>query len=511
VRQLRLHLPDVPAQKPNTKYVDSSSSISRFRLARSLGWHVEGCAPMGPDINDLETIYRGRCHRMNRLTPTIVPKFKRSFRQHVRLFLRNNFKSLPVDVDTSIETWLASTSYPEWRKEQLRNCHDRDIYRNKSFIKREFYDVPKHARWINSRSDSFKQRTGPIFKLIEKEIFDSKYFIKHVPVAERSKFIHDRLYRPGASYVATDHSSFEAHISPEIMRICEMQLYSYMTRNLPERGIFLNLLKQGLLGKQNCSMNSKCRVRTTTYARMSGDMCTSLGNGFTNLMVMSYVAYLKGWDNIDGVVEGDDGIFRLDGPVPTSEEFASLGFTIKSEVFDDLGVAGFCQLYFAGQEFDNLVDPKKILLRSGWTMSSSMNGGDRIMKELTRAKALSMLCEAPINPVTSSMARWLLRMTRSSKSRVDESDEWYYHQCVRNVDRCLSKSMIGPSMHQREFVAHKFGLSVNAQLSIEKYFDNKTDLGPINQPDVVNFVSTKWSMWSWNRNVIQCKVGESWN
>lgn len=486
-----------------------------FYLARSLGWHVEGHAPMGPDIRDRETMIRGAQHRINRRVPESDPCKMRRFREFVRIWCRKNLRPLDVNSDTSVEHWLGETNYPEWRKQQLREAEDirRDVFKNKSFIKREFYDEPKHARWINSRSDAFKVKTGPIFHLIEKEIFKHRFFVKYIPVPDRSKYVREYLERPGFKYMATDHTSFEAHITPLMMKTVEMQVYSYMTKNLAERGTFLGLLKQGLLTQQKCLAHNSCsKVTNTTFARMSGDMCTSLGNGLTNLMAMQFIAHELGWNECEGVVEGDDGLFRISGPVPTSEDFASLGFTIKAEISDRIGDAGFCQIYFSEDSDENIVNPTKILLRGGWTMSSALHGGDKILRELSRAKAFSILCESPRNPITRCMANWILRSTEGSGVKFDESEKWWAEQCFsKEIYERIVRSEEGPTIGMRRFVETKWGISIVDQLHVEEYFNSKNGLSPIRDPVIKRICSTSWSEWSWNHNVIVTRKNEPWS
>jgi hypothetical protein len=387
------------------------------------------------------------------------------------------------------------------------------MYLNKSFIKREFYDEPKHARWINSRSDSFKALTGPIFHLIEKEVFKGRHFVKYIPVAERSHYVKNYLEKTGHLYMATDHTSFEAHIIPVIMKTIEMQVYAYMTKNLKDHGIFMKALLEGLVKKQHCFANNSCsQVKNQTFARMSGDMCTSLGNGLTNLLVMKFVASELKWAECEGVVEGDDGLFRVDGIVPTSEHFAALGFTIKADLTDRIGDAGFCQIYFSEDCSENIVNPGKIMLRGGWTMSSALHGGDKILRNLSRAKAFSILCEAPRNPITRSMARWILRSTEGEVLRFDETEKWWSEQCLS--DGMLSRikqSEDGPTPGMREFVSNKWNISVLDQLHIENYFDSLQGLQPIRDPVVKRVVSSQWTIWSWNHLVVKCHAGEPWS
>jgi hypothetical protein len=515
VGDLNRVLPPLRDQKTDSKAQATQKFLKPMRLARSLGWHVEGHSPLGPDVTHAENFVRGAKHRINRKVPWIDKVNYRSFRSFVRLWLRRNLTPLDEDTDVSIEGWLEKTKYTLARKEELRKANlqeDRNMHLNKSFIKREFYPCPKHARLINSRSDRFKAKTGPTFHQIEDKVFDLPYFVKKIPVKDRSAYINNLLYRPGNRYMATDHTSFEAHIMPNIMRICEMQLYSYMTKKLKNRDEFLTLICDGLLDEQICVQNGKMyKGKVKTHARMSGDMCTSLGNGFTNLMVMFFIAYRKGWRECEGVVEGDDGLFRITGDTPTEDDFSEIGFTVKAEIHNRIGEAGFCQIYNSEDSLENLVQPQKLLLRSGWTMSPMLHGSEKIMASLSRSKAYSILAEAPTNPITASMAKWILRSTVGSNLRWDRNETWWADQCMSaNMQDILRLSDKGPTIGQRRFVQWKWNIGVETQLRIERYFDNLDGIQPIRDPDVIEIVSDTWSIWSWTHMIEKCHKGESW-
>lgn len=294
------YLGEVPVQRPQSDInVRDSRSFDRRVMAVSLGVHAQGAVLPYPDVYDTPSAVLGA---RKRLVPEVSPpdpKLLREFRGFVRDWIRQNLTPLPVDSDTTVATWLDGTDYSVARKAQLLSCVEKmhqmgpKYYSCKSFIKRENYTDVKFPRCINSRTDVFKVFSGPIFKLIEKAVFDNPYFIKHIPVHKRAEYIM-RMHMPGFVYVATDHSSFEARISTPIMRACEMQLYSYMTQRLPDGKKWLHHVVKALTGEQRCHFKGfDVSVRG---ARMSGDMCTSLGNGFTNLMVMLFLASRKGPD-----------------------------------------------------------------------------------------------------------------------------------------------------------------------------------------------------------------------
>lgn len=488
-------------------------------MGRSLGWHVDGLAPLAPDPVDPTLTEHGAKYRFMRKLPKVEPEVRKRFREFVRIYLRAHLRPLPANIDTTFKTWLRSTNYPEWRKDELRRAKLKamtsNMYKNKSFVKREFYRLFKHARWINARTDKFKAETGPIFKLIEQEVFKKKCFVKKIPVAERSQFIRDRLFQVGATYVGTDFSAFEAMFDIDTVNTIEMQLYTYMTKNLPEHRQFMEYCKAGIASGQKCyRANRRMKHVVKTEARMSGDMCTSLGNGFSNLMIMKFVCSELGWDCCKGIVEGDDGLFRVSGKMPTEEDFSRVGAFMKMEVHENLNEAGFCHLFSTDDKAENLIDPMNCVVRSGWTMSKLKDAKLDKLNMLSKAKALSLLCEAPANPITAAMARWIIRCTPGIEGKLpwDDKDRYWTDKIMResNISQCYRRSKIGPTPLQREFVARKWDVSVEDQLTIENYFDQQTSIHPISHPAIYRNVHNDAYSWSWINCVEKLPAGVGW-
>lgn len=484
-------------------------------VARSLGWDVKGTGILVPDFNDTDTMLKAARKRVMRASPISRPGMLRQFRSFVRVWVRKNLTPLSPECDLSFETWIENTKYPAWRKNQLRESRKDFLeeydFRNKSFIKREAYREPKHARWINSRSDAFKCASGPLFHAIESEVYKHPAFVKHIPVAERSRYIKELLERPGSKYMATDHTSFEAHFTPEVMKACEMQLYWYMISGLPEEHEFVKML-DAIAAEQHCGNRHAAFL---TFARMSGDMCTSLGNGFTNLMIAMFLAERKGWKECVGVVEGDDGLFVVSGDIPTEQDYEDLGFRIKLDVYDRVCDAGFCGIHQAEDEPENLIDPAWSLVRSGWTMSKWMHAGPEKMKILSRAKALSLLCEAPSNPITCRLALWIERATRgvADVPKMLDEDWWWMEQCLSaNLSQCIARAQAGPTMNQRIYVAEKWHISVEDQIELENYFDRLDQIQQIDHPLAFRIVcdAYPWCAWAHTHFTENRPVGSPW-
>lgn len=403
--------------------------------------------------------------RVCRKTPNINVHKLRDFKKFVSDFVR--CKLDPVHI-MSFEEWLSSTSYNESRKDQLRAC----LRENKglptlkkcshvdSFIKTESYCEYKHARFINSRCDAFKVASGPAFKTIEQKVYDLKndldplvpYFIKHTPVVERPAVIA-RLAKPGFRYFMTDFTAFESHFCPEVMEACELILYRHMLSLYPSLS---ELICKTLPGVNK--MRTRSGIRASCKGRrMSGDMCTSLGNGFTNLMLALYLAHKRD-ERILAVVEGDDGIFCSPSPI-TKSDYESLGFTIKIEEVSSPCEGSFCGMIFSNSG-EIIRDPVKFLANFGWT-SSFITAGNVIMQQLLRAKALSVCYETPQCPIVGAVARMALGLTRGVLPRFVHDG---YHEQPKDETKL---ARFDPSHDTRVLFERKFGVSISTQLLIE--------------------------------------------
>jgi len=245
---------------PGTRIIKHNVPDVSLPAMRSYGPNLIGAALPHPDPNHMITVEQGLIHRFASAIPPINEQRLERFREFVKEWIHTNMTPLSESEDLSFETWLASTNYPEKRKEQLRKIYYQDdrrfLYRNKSHIKDEPYVDFKHSRWINSRSDLFKCLTGPFFKLIEKKLFQRKEFIKYVPVPLRARYIKEHIYAPGSTYIATDYTSYEAsfggrlwlHVSTNSMNTCAkiwIQISSgwYLRESWVPRSVFLSVLQ----------------------------------------------------------------------------------------------------------------------------------------------------------------------------------------------------------------------------------------------------------------------------
>jgi len=484
----------------------------------SMGPHLVGAAMPHPDIWDTQTAQAGVLKRLAVQPPAINRALLRRFRTYVRREIRRRYLPIPAEADTSVEKWLEGTNYPDWRKKDLLekwasvegiSLLQKRHYAVKSFMKDEEYPEFKHGRGINSRTDQFKCAVGPIFKLIEQATFKHHHFIKYVPVADRPAYIKNKISKLGGKYVATDYTSFESCFVRELLEACEFELYDYMTRNLPEHRIFMNLMHGVLGGVNECHWRRF--IAWVIATRMSGEMCTSLGNGFTNDMLMCFLCEEVNHTDVDGVVEGDDGLFSVAGDPPTAEQFAELGMIIKLEVHESLNTASFCGIVFDEEDLKNLTDPLEVVTKFGYANHRYVTTKTKKIRMLLRCKALSLAHQYPGCPVIQSLAWYGLRVTHGVRNYLEGwvrrsgpagMSMWERDQLLEAIARqdSLAREPIGHG--SRLLVEKLWRISLPEQMGIEAYLDAKDDLSPLHLPSLVARVPPAWLEY-WARYAVE--------
>lgn len=458
-----MRFPDLGKANPAVKITPSHRCMPRAIMYRKLPFGAApGFAPLCVDANDPETQVAGLKKRLARELP--VPNKARlcELAACVDEYLQT---IQPLSNIMTVEEWLGTTMYNQKRKddllataERLHGCPPSMRQRSKiaSFVKRECYPEMKHARWINSRSDYFKVYSGPAFKEIEHVIYSDPHFIKHVPVPLRPARIAG-MKLANARYFGTDYTSFEASFTPEVMEALELRLYRHMLQKFPElSSVICSTISGTNLGSTRAGVKFKC-----VGQRMSGDMCTSLGNGFSNYMVMRYLMKKCGHTNWDCVVEGDDGLCAVydAGRLPTFEDYAELGFNIKIQPVNDPELASFCGVKYVDGVI--LRDPRDFLASFGWT-SSFMTAGDKIMLQLLRAKALSAIYENSSCPLVGVIARRALTLTQGVAPRF--VFDGYHTGCPRD-EKDLPEFC--PSPRVRDVFNQLYGVPADLQIALE--------------------------------------------
>lgn len=503
-------MPLPPAPKSTVRWVlpKTVSPSPRTRpVSVSLGCHIEGAALPHPCGSDPWSALLGTVKRSASQHPVADPKTLTLFFAFVQEWLDKNLTPLEPESDTSVERWLSHTSYPLWKKESLlahylsltNAFEDPKFLVNSCFIKDETYVDYKYPRGIYSRSDTAKLHIGPFVKLIEEEVYKNPYFIKHVPVSERPTFIMENVHNATCpAYLATDYTAFESQFVKQLMQGTEIVMLKHMTRLLPDHKKFWWLLDNVMAGTNDCSFQGfRMYIEAT---RMSGEMTTSLSNGFSNLMFMLFTSQQCGLQNVRGVVEGDDGLFSYDCPpnacVPGPSDFAKLGLTIKIEKHEKLSTASFCGMVFDEMERIPLTDPLKAIANLGWMDHRFTYAKQSKLNTLLRCKALSMKAQYPGCPVLDAASTWILRCTRSYDVRHVLKNgifgTWKTEQMERDIrgNTRFDRMVSGP--RTRQLVQDKFALDVGLQLRLEAWFDSQNTITEIPLFIFENSVPSVW-------------------
>lgn len=444
---------------PILRVGDSSVPLVRYRV----------------DRNDPLTTLTGVEKRFANEPPVPEKGIIEELGKFVEDWIHKNLTPLSADSDYEFEFWINLTNYSLIRRNELARIYyaldstpAKREFVVKMFVKDEAYDEKKHARGINSRTDEFKVRVGPIFKLIEREVFKLPCFIKKIPLDQRANYIMDLLGKDGP-FLVSDYTAFEALFTRDIMKKVEMQLYRYMTQNLPDW--WFDLVSKVLLGTNKCE--SRYLAVEILCKRMSGEMCTSLGNGFSNWMFINFICSRLN-TKVLGVVEGDDGLFKLEGTIPTEEDFKKAGLVIKLEEHKTIGTTSFCGMLFHEDATDVVADPRKILAEFGWFATRYTHSRPSLRMMLLRAKSYSLRAQYPNCPIVRSLAEYGLRMTRSyshtSRQVLESLDVYKREEFLRLLDLEIGSAKI--HVGSRILVEEKFNLTISEQLCIEKYFDN---------------------------------------
>ncbi len=488
------------------KDIPTQYSDSVVRGAIGLGFI--GAAYPQADPNDTLTIKNSIAKRISRIPPKIKDDISILLQGFVMSKVKL-FEPLSVDVDLSFEHWIENTNYSNSRREELRLVYksiqesdvalfSKKMNKVKCFIKDEGYPEYKNARGIYARSDYFKVIFGPLCKAMEDVLYKHPAFIKHVPVVDRAKYVYDRLSGRN-HYVATDYTGFECHFTPRIMNIIEFQFY----RHLFQTSEHFMLLEQCL---RVLSGWNECRFRNLSAnilaRRMSGEMNTSLGNGFSNYMLYLFINHHIGNTNYDCVIEGDDCLGAFDGTVPTKEMYEECGFTVKIEHHTRLEKASFCGLIFDTDSFVSIADPTKHILNVSWCSKKYANSSSKTRTELLRGKGFSLVTQYRGVPILQSLGLAILRLTAGNRYKLDLS--WFERkEFSTNVDP------LEVNMSSRVLMSEVFGYSVEEQLCIENFYDTLPSLSDYFHPliydhcnddqkhyflNYVKYVDTYWSV-----------------
>lgn len=430
------------------------------------------------------------------------PHEVQNFRQFVRSFIRTNYQPIQ-HIDFSHENldkyWLHDSK--RYTLKQKKHFHDlldqylshgnykqfikqksASLYLCNSFIKREFYSEPKEARIINARSEMFRALVGPCIKEIEHAVIYNRHFIK----GKQPQDVVNRMLEIQKTYThiaETDYSSFEGSFNQDVLQACEYDLFHYMLANNP--GVW-KIIKQVYVTKSRLCFSTTPFHDISVFpgSRMSGDMWTSLGNGFTNMMLFLYCAKNSmtrtAWRNTenkyDFLVEGDDGFFGYDFDLDLTR-VSRLGFVLKLAHAEDINQLSFCGIKISPSGHP-IPDVPRVLEKFGYDFDDtiinnySTTSTNHEMK-LMRAKAMSLLATGPGCPILQPLAQKVLELTQGLQPRINMFDWWDTE--VLDITHVKLKP-VEITLKDRQYFSQTYHISVAKQIMIETFIHEQTQL-----------------------------------
>lgn len=488
-------LPDISSLpiRPNARFEWKQHSKERCRpYGRDFGLRILDI-PFAPDP---DSGYNAECAFRKRIAPVMPAVDPLKIAQlglFVRKWLQKHLTPLRAcehEEAKMLELWLEQNkSYNLKRKEEVRRAYERITetgvtvltkrdYECKSFLKREVYETYKYPRLINSRSDEFKARVAPYIHLIEKQVYSLKWFVKGLRIDTLPEKLVKLTKYP--HILETDYSSFEAGFCSEYCDVVECELWRYMLKYNPN--VLSDIMRCYFVSGTTPAtqkLNGRNYTAFVTGTRMSGDMWTSLANGFSNLMNSLFIAKQLNLE-VEGFVEGDDGIFGMYSDSFTERHFNELGFNIKMNYGQDLSHTCFCGNLFDPEECKLIISPEQIV-RLDWSIDSKyLHASRKKRMQLLLAKAQSLYVMGKNTPIAGPLAFKIINHLRNVvTANYEDPNRWYSHELEDLWTKTILQS---PSISQRSRVlyAENFHITVDEQLSIEKLIKESVGLPKLN-------------------------------
>lgn len=457
------------------------------------------------DTTDPVTLLDGIGKRMAYSPPRYNRRERRNFRKFVRKWLKQNLTPIDENDDLDFEQWLNETNYPDWRKEQIRKSYPEGCFVNgevdtkkfknydvKIFTKEEYYPEYKHARGIWARSDEAKCILGPFFRKIEKQLFSLPYFIKKVPKHERPEYIDKFMNNAFLKFQNTDYTSYESLFTTDLMDDCEFELYRFMSsKNIKAKMLCRLIFK--ILASTNIARNKYFSVKVDAK-RMSGEMNTSLGNGFSNLMILLYACEKYKLNYSGPIVEGDDASIGLNEAIPDIF-YKDMGLNVKLELVDSISEGSFCGLVYDEIDLVNIREPFEPLCTTPWITRKYAGCKKKKYYSLLRSKALSLMFEYPGCPIVYNYGKKIFDLLHKFEIKFEKSNS--YQENINNIaynayiKNKLPYKITG--LRTRLLMEKIFKVTVSDQLRIESEIENIT-LDDFNIPSVLELLPDIWKI-----------------
>jgi hypothetical protein len=210
---------------------------------------------------------------------------------------------------------------------------------------------------------------------------------------------------------------------------------------------------------------------------MSGENTTSLGNGFTNLMVILFIARENNFKEVRAIFEGDDCLMSYVGKKIDMNIYNQLGFVVKPDYYQFFNTASFCGQVFDLDTFTVIADPMKYIMNLAWVSMRYSHCPDYIKRGLLRSRALSLLYQYPGCPIIQAMSLCYLRLTEGYRAVIEKLD--LYHMDIQRLALQGNLPCREVAFSTRVLMNDVFKINIRDQLLIELYFEQLREICPI--------------------------------
>jgi len=406
---------------------------------------------------------------------------------------------VPITKDLGVE-WINSCNQTQaWKTNKLQEwAHIPEdvitefvsIRKIGAFVKRETLAEIKNPRLIMPMPDLILILVGYYISQLESHIAHHiKAFTKGLnqqQKIDRFTYIRSLCYL----IICNDFSSFEQSVT-EILRTIETWFFIKMLGGVEAEhaGDVFSYFQMGKIRRCNGVQAAGRGIR------FSGESQTGLGAALINyticvlagarcnapkwnqLTVAEKKARILTNMQMDTLcVDGDD----MQGCHPSTLwpaelEFVStkLGFKSKVTCHDNLADAAFCQLYVS-TENQVMLDPVRVMMKFNVGSMQYVNATTSTRRGLLKAKAMSYLALAPASPIIAALSRYVKRKYKHIDATAGikrlMSDSYNLRYLLPGGNIAYTEQPILPGT--RIDYARKFGVSVNAQLIIERCLDD---------------------------------------
>lgn len=488
----------LPTPRLSLRFTNDDEKLQQKTKFNVCNKRTSDYSRIGPNATDHEvhycakTLSNWRRGVVKRVAPQVV--FQQNIRDDFFSFINNviipKLQIAPlIDNDTLLEDWLSKTRYNTKRKNLMRSLNASyfnrlhkfpDLFLQcKSFIKSEFYDTVKEPRIINSRSDHFKAIVGPYTHLVEKFVFN-EHFIKHKTPEEIASIMSLISSKHSIMY-ETDYSSFEGSFSQEIMENVEFKMFQRILQNYPR---IVELFRRTYHSNNviKYQYHGKLRAKATfSGSRMSGDMWTSLANGFTNMCLVEYILAVnnqqKFYTTADYLVEGDDGFICTDKQLDWSRA-NQIGFSLKCEQCNDMNKLSFCGIC----SYDGLLVPdfRRIMNHYGYShdrtsirfLTNPSKNQKRKFLNMVHSRALSLLAQSRGIPILQAIAQQQLRFGGHFDPKYVD---WWENETY-DFSNVTAMTALPITDRMRNFFAQRYDIPIPYQLKLEKEINECQDI-----------------------------------